>query len=130
MHRDDNTTDFDRIEYIAHAHAVHQDSKIKSVTWSSVPKASMTDKETVAIVNLVLKGFPTSKDDLPDNLKWYWSMQNELYIIEGVPFKDRKMLIPRNLRTTVLEGFHVADQGVNSHAVKCTDEVFLARSRF
>ena len=41
-------------------------------------------------------------------------MREELYVIENVPFKDRKMLIPQSLRSAVLEGLHAAHQGVNS----------------
>ena len=114
VHCDDETEDFDNIENIAQAHAVHQASAIESVTWSSVRKAALVDDESVALVNLIMEGFPMSKEDLPDSLKRFWSMREELYVIEGVPFKDRKMLIPKNLRATVLEGLHIAHQGVNN----------------
>ena len=41
-------------------------------------------------------------------------MHDELYTIDGVPFKDKKMLIPKNLRAQVLEVLHAAHQGVSS----------------
>ena len=66
VHCDDDTRDFDGIENIAQAHAVHQASAIGSVTWSSVRKAATIDEETVALVTLIFEGFPASKDDLPE----------------------------------------------------------------
>ena len=109
-----NTEGFDSIETVAHAHAVHQASAVKSVTWRGIQKAALVDEECVSLVNLIMDGFPTSKEDMPDNLKRYWSMRDELYVIDGVPFKDKKMLIPKNLRAQVLEGLHAAHQGVSS----------------
>jgi len=37
-------------------------------------------------------------------------MKEDLYMIDGVPFKG-KMLIPKDLRSIVLEGLHAAHQG-------------------
>ena len=106
--------EYDDIEMIARAHAAHQASAIESVTWDRVKDVASTDKEYVALVNLILEGFPTAREELPDSLKRYWSMRDELYVIENVPFKDRKMLIPQNLRSMVVEGLHAAHQGVSN----------------
>ena len=114
VHCEDDTEDFDTIESVAQAHAVHQASAVESVTWSGVQKAALVDNECVGLANLIMEGFPTSKEDVPENLKRYWSMRDDLYVVEGVPFKDRKMLIPKSLRTSVLNGLHVAHQGVNN----------------
>ena len=104
VHCEDETEGFDSIETVAQAHAVHQASAVRSVTWPAIQKAALVDDECVSLVNLIMDGFPTSKEDVPDNLKRFWNMRDELYIIDGVPFKDKKMLIPRNLRALVLEG--------------------------
>ena len=41
-------------------------------------------------------------------------MRDDLYEVDGVPFKGKKMLIPRKLRGIVLEGLHAAHQGTTS----------------
>ena len=61
---------------------------------------------------LIVNGFPTDKTLLPPNLQQYWTMKDDLYVIENVPFKGHKMLIPTDLRVQVLEGLHAANQGV------------------
>ncbi len=118
-----NVEDLDRIEVIARAHAIHQASGVESVTWERVKESASLDNECLSLANLISEGFPVTRDELPENLKRFWSMREELYVIDGVPFKDKKMLIPQVLRAIVLEGLHAGHQGVNSMLAN-------ARSRF
>ncbi len=120
-HGDD--TVFGEIEGIARAHAVQQAAGIESVTWRRVNESAAVNEECVSLVQVILDGFPDSKDMLPDSLHKYWGMRNELYVIENVPFKDKKMLIPGDLRPMVLEGLHAGHQGTTSMLAN-------ARSRF
>ena len=114
VERQDGIMDLGEIESVARAHEIHQASSIESVTWQRVRDAALVDDEAVALVNLIMEGFPTTKEELPDQLKRYWSMRGDLYAVENVPFKDKKMLVPRSLRATVLEGLHAGHQGVSS----------------
>ena len=68
-------------------------------------EAVIFDEECAALSKLIVEGFPETKAQLPLTLRYYWSMRDDLYVIEGVPFKGRKMLIPKSLRGRVLEGF-------------------------
>ena len=51
-------------------------------------------------------------------------MRDELYTINGVPFKGKKMLIPKPLRSIVLEGLHQAHQGVSSMLANARERFF------
>ena len=68
--------------------------------------------------------FPKSKEDLLVNIRGYWTMKDDLYLIKGVPFKGKKMLIPKTLRPTVLEGLHAAHQGVSSMVANVRERFF------
>ena len=114
---------FNSIENVAKAYAIHRADDIESITWKRVNKAAADDEECAALNQLIADGFPENKDALPSNLQRYWSMQDELYTVENVPFKGHKMLIPSSLRQQVLEGLHAANQGV-------TGMLANARSRF
>ena len=106
------------------AFAVRQAAMIESVTWRVVNEAASVDEECVALVQLVTEGFPESKDDIPEGLRKYWDMRNELYVIGNVPFKNKKMLIPQNLRRTVLEGLHAGHQGTSSMLANARARLF------
>ncbi len=112
------------IERIAKVYAVHQAAGISSVTWDRVNNAASVDEECVALVNLISEGFPASKVELPASLQRFWGMREELYVIGNVPFKNRKMLIPRSLRPSVLEGLHAGHQGVTSMLANARERLF------
>ena len=81
------------------------------------------DEECISLVQLISEGFP-DKGLLPANLQRYWGMRDELYVIDGVPFKGKKMLIPKSLRPQVLEGLHAANQGVTGMLANARDRFF------
>ena len=114
---------FSAVEEAARAHVIMQAEGIESITWRRVNEAAAVDEECVGLVRLIVDGFPTDKTLLPPNLQQYWTMKDDLYVIENVPFKGHKMLIPTDLRVQVLEGLHAANQGV-------TGMLSNARSRF
>ena len=105
------------------AFAVSQAVGIESITWDKVKEAASLDDECISLVLQITDGFPDQKNSLPPMLQRYWGMRDDLYVIDGVPFKGRKMLIPSSLRPQVLEGLHAANQGV-------TGMLSNARSRF
>ena len=75
------------------------------------------------LIEKIREGFPGTRDELPPMLLHYWPMREELYVIENVPFKGNKMLIPFELRGRVLDGLHAAHYGVTGMQVN-------VRSRF
>ena len=122
---DDGETDasFNNVEEAARAYATTQAGGIESITWRRVNEAAAIDEECVALVRLIVDGFPDERSSLPTSLRVYWGMKDELYVIENVPFKGHKMLVPSDLRTRVPEGLHAANQGV-------TGMLSNARERF
>jgi hypothetical protein len=77
-----------------------------------IQDVAVRDNECISLAAQISKGFPDSRDKLPECLRYYWPMREELYVIDNVPFKGRKMLLPKELRRQVLEGLHAAHQGV------------------
>ena len=60
------------------------------------------------------QGFPKRKELLLINLREFWNMQNELYVIDALIFKEGRVLIPKNIRHELIEQLHIGHQGVNS----------------
>lgn len=106
-----------------HAFAAHQTEGIESITWEKVKDAALVDEECVSLARQIIDGFPIDKSTVPPILQRYWNMKDSLYVIDGVPFKGRKMLIPSTLRPQVLDGLHAGNQGV-------TGMLSNARERF
>ena len=83
----------------------------RAITWDLVKEECLTDSTSIELVALIDSGFPDSRSAIPDHLKLFWPMRHELHHLEGVPFHDKKMCIPKSLRVEVLDCLHSAHQG-------------------
>ena len=77
-----------------------------------IKEEATIDAECISLTNQIQQGFPHAREELPAVLRPYWTMKDNLYVVDNVPFKENKMLIPMKLRKIVLEGLHSAHQGV------------------
>ena len=59
------------------------------------------------------------KSDLPTDLHPSWNMREVLYVVDGVPVKGHKMLIPKDL-----EGLHESRQVVSSMMANARERFF------
>ena len=107
---------------LSFAHA--QADGVTSIDWEIVQQQARHDHECIALAEAIANGFPSAKSDLPTVLHPYWNMREELYVIDGVPFKGHKMLVPKDLRRIVLEGLHAAHQGVSSMMANARERFF------
>ena len=93
--------------------AYEHDPKLRAITWDRIVAAAATDEECRALAEYIQNGFPSSRHKLPSKIQQFWSIADQLYCLDGVPIKEDKILIPRQLRAEVLEALHSAHQGVN-----------------
>ena len=106
------------------AFAASQADGVEAITWNKVVESAATDEECATLAQTIINGFPNDKSQLPEAIHPYWGMRNELYVIDGVPFKGKKMLIPKALRPFVLDGLHAANQGVTGMMSNARDRFF------
>ena len=109
---------------ISAAYAARHGEKASSVTWETVKEAAATDEECVLLNECIINGFPTERSALPPTLRCYWPMREELYVVDRVPFKGQKMLVPSTLRGQVLEGLHSAHQGTTGMQANARNRFF------
>ena len=110
------------------AFALHQSSSLpSSITWNRVNSEAAADVECVGLKEVIEAGFPDNKNQLPEHLKYFWCMKDEVYMIDNVPFKGRKMLIPKSLRGQIVEGLHSGHQGVSSMSANARERLFWPR---
>ena len=120
--------DDDDIELTSQAFAVVQGGRLPSaVTWSEVNNEAIYDQTCSQLKDIIEKGFPEERSSLPENLRYFWNMRYDLYLIENTPFKRKKMLIPVKLRPRILEGLHAGHQGVSSMRANARERLFWPR---
>ena len=75
-----------------------QQKPLPGISTRQVEEVAAADEECLELCRTITNGFPRSRELLPENLRYYWSMKDSLFVIGNIPFKGRKMLIPKPLR--------------------------------
>lgn len=78
-----------------------------------IKRETKKDEVLNAISKYVTSGWPDNKYDVANNVKEYWSIKDELFIVDEVLFKDKSVVIPRNLRNTMLSIIHEGHLGID-----------------
>ena len=75
-------------------------------------KQSTADDPTLQELHAVVTtGWPEKQQDLPANLTPYFHIRDELSIAEGLIFKGERVVIPKNMRKSMLERLHSSHIG-------------------
>ena len=75
---------------------------------TELQQVSSQDDHLQKLKNIIIAGWPDSKDDI--NADWsYW---DELAVIDGIILKGRYIIIPNSLRQQVLNQLHTKHMGI------------------
>ena len=97
---------------------------IKAVTWDVVKKVTSADDASVMLKEIILTGFPTSRNDLDTSLQPYWEHRANLWTLDNVIMMKDRIVIPLPLRNEVLQTLHAAHQGTTSMNERAKSVVF------
>ena len=97
---------------------------IKAVTWELVKSATKYDETLQQVISLVLRGFPDYKFQLPSSLQDFWVKRESLYVVDDVLMCGKRVVIPVELRHSILEVLGSAHQGVVAMKARASDAVY------
>ena len=97
---------------VASAKTLELDADGEVVTWEQVKAETKADAVCSTLNRAILEGFPLRKHEAEECLRAYYSLQEDLHQVEGVPFMGSRMHVPASLRRRVLEVLHSSHQGV------------------
>ena len=97
---------------------------IKSLTWEDIQNEVDKDAESRSLRNWIENGCTGALEELDTDLKPYWRIKSQLNVLDRVPMKDGRTIIPRKLRQNVLNTLHSAHQGINSMISRASDVVY------
>ena len=81
------------------------------------------DKTLQTLKTTVLTGWPMQKEQVPVNIREYWSYREELTVHNGILFKGSRVVIPRVMRSEVKSRIHSSHLGVEACLCKARDTV-------
>ena len=78
----------------------------------------------IELLNIIERGFPEFRHELPNLLQEYHQFRNHLYSFDGVIQYKNCIVIPPELRNEVLTVLHAAHQGITSIMARAESSIF------
>ena len=104
----ETTGDIAEKELEAQLHTVYKNAQATSATMKKIQEETPKDSCLTRFARHVTEGWPTKRDQIPADVKPYWSYKEDLSIINGILLKGERLIIPSSMRKEVLKQLHQA----------------------
>lgn len=82
------------------------------------------DEEMCLLKKMIIDGWPKSKKEVPNCIKQYFNFSDELVIINGLIFKNNRLVVPKNLRKEMLDLIHYTHLGIEKCKARAREILF------
>ena len=103
--------------------------KVTPERFEQLQRCTGQDKALQTLKTTVLTGWPMQKEQVPVNIREYWSYRKELTVHNGTLFKGSRVVIPRVMRPEVKSRIHSSHLGVEACLCKARDTVFWPNTK-
>ena len=87
---------------------------ISPATLHHLQEQTKQDSVLSQLSDLVLRGWPESRELVPSVLSPFWSYRDKLVVHDGVDFKGQQMMVPVSMQRETLHKLHASHQGSES----------------
>ena len=121
---DASPTNFDVFRLNVERQDLQPNVHLTSSTAKAMQHANVTDPDMRQLLPMVMTGWPSSKASLPVCLTPYWSVRDELSIIDGILYRGWQVVVPPSLRSSMLKKIHSSHMGADSNYRMCRDILY------
>ena len=89
-----------------------------------VREAVDRDEEARVLLETVMNGFPAQKNDLPEIIRGYWPVHDQLSVDDGLVVYGCRIVVPRPLRAEILQDLHASHMGQEKTKQRARQIVF------
>nr|XP_054752483.1 uncharacterized protein LOC129258054 [Lytechinus pictus] len=91
---------------------------------SQLKEETAKDAEFAALREVVVRGWPERRRDLPRHLQSYWAFRDELAVEDGLILKGERILIPKSMREYILSKLHESHQDIEKTRLRAKASVY------
>lgn len=93
-------------------------------TIETIRQAAIRDEVYHLLKRQIIRGWPESKDDVPNDIREYYNFCDELSVDNDFIYKGERLLVPHEARPYIIERSHLSHMGVNSCINRARSVVF------
>ena len=105
-------------------HSVIQEIPASPVKLEEIRRATADCTELQQLRQVVMSGWPVTRKSVPREIEAYWNIRDEITVIDGLLFAGRKLIIPRSMRSVMLELLHESHQGVEKSKARARNVMY------
>jgi len=118
-----NLPNLETEEIEAQIHAVINYSNVSEGQLVKLRNETKNDVELSTLKKYISK-WPSDKSKLPNNVKCYWSVRNELSCTNDLILKGRAIVIPNSMRHEMLNRLHYSHCGITKTFLRAKDVLY------
>ena len=82
------------------------------------------DTSLQQLKRIIQEGWPADESLLPPLVTSYFSVRDELAVIDGLTFRDERLVIPKGMRAAFKKDFHSGHQGIEACLRRAREHVY------
>ncbi|XP_052809376.1 uncharacterized protein K02A2.6-like [Mya arenaria] len=105
-------------------HSVKSNHNMSDTKLDEVRISTDKDAELCTLKRVILDGWPDKRTHCPSSVLKYWTFRDELTVTDHMIVKGEKILIPREMRSSMLEKIHIGHLGIGKCTSRARDVMF------
>ena len=81
---------------------------------AEIKESTASDEALQSVKTTVLDGWPADKQNVPEEVRPYFSVRDELSVQDGLVFRGQRVVVPQKLRQQMKSRIHSSHMGVES----------------
>ena len=109
---------------------IYEDYEVLTVQPVASHKMAELQRETaldpvmVSLSSVILHGWPESENDVPEDLKPFFNVRDQLATRDGVIYKGEKVVVPKSLHSDYLHRVYLGHTGIESTKKRARDILY------
>ncbi|XP_048252566.1 uncharacterized protein K02A2.6-like [Haliotis rufescens] len=108
----------------AHVHMIVSNVPVSEKRMEDIRRATEADPQFSLLQQTIIDGWPEHRKLCPGTILEFWNFRDQLAFMDGIIFKGQKIVIPKSLRTSMLDKIHTGHMGVEKCLRRARDILF------
>ena len=96
----------------AQVHATVRNLPISDGKLASVQQETLKDSQLQQLTTVINEGWPEHRHECPAHVREYWTVKEDLSVINDIVFKGERIVLPKSLRSEMLNKIHTGHMGM------------------
>ncbi len=105
-------------------HTIIENLPISDVRLKELQDTLMKDSQMQALRATILSGWPDTRKECPAHIQEYWNHRDELSTTHNLIFRGDRLIIPKALRSNMLQQIHHGHMGMDKCKERARDILF------